>query len=312
MGVPEGLVAHPRSVDALLHAPAHIAIGNRRVQYFERPLVSNTMNSPPLLDIENATIFRGTTRVFDGLTLRVEQHQQVAVIGPNGAGKTTLLKLLNREIYPVAQTNSRVQVLGRSDWNVWALREHLGVVSDDLHMRYRRTTTGLNVVVSGFFSSIGTHGQLARKVTGSKRSRALETMRELGIGDLADVSLERMSTGQQRRCLLARALVHEPSTLILDEPTSGLDLAASFEYLERIRHLIERGHSIVLVTHHLNEIPLEIDRVILLNTGKIVADGPKHEVLTEENLEATYGVPLRVAVVDGHYLAYPRPPSARA
>ena len=264
------------------------------------------MKPPPLLDIENATVFRGTTRVFNALTLRVEQHQQVAIVGPNGAGKTTLLKLMNREIYPVASANSRVQVLGRSDWNVWALREQLGVVSDDLHMRYRRTTTGLNVVVSGFFSSIGTHGQLARKVTGNKRSRALQTMRELGIGDLADVSLERMSTGQQRRCLLARALVHEPSTLILDEPTSGLDLAASFEYLERIGRLIEQGHSIVLVTHHLNEIPLEIDRIVLLNGGQIVADGPKREVLTEENLEATYGVPLRVAVVDGHYLAYPR------
>lgn len=267
------------------------------------------MKPPPLLDIQNATIFRGTTRVFDGLSLRIEQQQQVAVVGPNGAGKTTLLKLINREIYPVASAGSRVQVLGRTDWNVWALREQIGVVSDDLHMRYRRTTTGLNVVVSGFFSSIGTHGQLARRVTGNKRLRALETMRELGIEDLADVSLERMSTGQQRRCLLARALVHEPRTLILDEPTSGLDLAASFEYLERIRRLIDSGHSIVLVTHHLNEIPLEINRVILLNAGEVVADGPKDEVLTEQNLEATYGVPLRIAVVDGHYLAYPRRPA---
>lgn len=263
------------------------------------------MSDAPLLDIVDATVYRGTRRVFDGLSLHIEQGEQLAVVGPNGAGKTTLLKLINREIYPVRSEHSWVKVLGRSDWNVWALRQHIGLISDDLQVRYRRTTTGLDVVVSGFFSSIGTHGQLARKVTAAKRERAHAVMTELGVADLAQVSLERMSTGEQRRCLLGRALVHDPSTLILDEPLTGLDLAASFDYLTRIRQLIKKGRSIVLVTHHFNEIPPDIDRVVLLRAGRIIADGSKRDVLTEENLIATYGVPLCVAEVDGHFLAYP-------
>ena len=114
-----------------------------------------------------------------------------------------------------------------------------------------------------------------------------------------------MSSGQQRRCILGRALVHDPATLILDEPTSGLDFAASFDYLSRIRRLARDGRNIVIVTHHLNEIPPKVDRVILLQEGRVAADGEKASVLTSEKLSAVYETPIRVAEVDGYYLAYP-------
>ena len=113
------------------------------------------------------------------------------------------------------------------------------------------------------------------------------------------------STGHQRRCLLARALVHDPDTLILDEPTAGLDLTASFDYLARIRALVANGKNIVLVTHLLNEIPPDIERVILLKAGTIVADGLKEQVLTAENLLKTYDTVVRLTQIDGYYLAYP-------
>lgn len=137
-------------------------------------------------------------------------------------------------------------------------------------------------------------------------------MDELGVGALARTPLRKMSTGQQRRCLLARALVHDPDTLILDEPTAGLDLAASFDYLARIRRLAADGRNIVLVTHLLNEIPPEIDRVVLLREGEIVADGPKDDVLTAEILERAYDTRIRVAKVDGYFLAYPPEPDSTA
>jgi len=263
------------------------------------------MSEATLIDIHNATLYRGRTRVFDDLSLSIGRHEQVAIIGPNGAGKTTLLKVVNREIYPVVAEGSWVRILGKETWNVWELRAHIGIVSDDLQARYQRRTRGLNVVLSGFFSSVGTHGLLATEVTAAHRERAQALMTELGVGEFADVPLERMSSGQQRRCLLARALVHDPETLILDEPTTGLDLAASFDYLARIRRLIDAGRSIVLVTHHLNEIPPDIDRVVLLRGGEIIADGRKARVLTEENLEAAYGVPLRLEIVNGYYVACP-------
>jgi iron complex transport system ATP-binding protein len=263
------------------------------------------MQDPALIEIDNATIYRGDTRVFDCFSLKIRQHEQVAILGPNGSGKTTLLKLLNREIYPVIQDNASVKILGRSRWNVWELRSHIGIVSHDLQHRYRSTTKGLDVVLSGYLSSVGTHGSLARKLSKLQTVHAKEILDSLGVADLADTPLKKMSTGQQRRCLLARALVHDPDTLILDEPTSGLDLTASFDYLARIRALVANGKNIVLVTHLLNEIPPDIERVILLRAGTIVADGPKEQVLTAENLFKTYDTVVRLTQIDGYYLAYP-------
>ena len=259
----------------------------------------------PLVEIRNATIWRGTTCVFEHLDLIIEQHERVAIVGPNGSGKTTLLKAINRELYPVAKPDSVFRILGRDTWNVWELRKHIGVVSQDLQQRYTPATTALEVVVSGFHSSIGVHGILADRVDEQQIEAARATLGELGIGSLAGTALRSMSTGQQRRCILARALVHKPQTLILDEPTAGLDFAASFDYLARIRKLSDAGRNILIVTHHLNEIPPEIDRVVLLQNGKIAADGHKIDVLTEDKLSDVYEVPVRVKEIDGYYLAYP-------
>lgn len=265
------------------------------------------MGEPLLIDIRNATIWRGTTCVFEHLDLQIAQHERVAILGPNGSGKTTLLKTINRELYPVARAGSSVTILGRDRWNVWELRKHIGVVSHDLHQQYTPSTTAIEVVVSGFYSSIGVQGLLSRRVSRQQVAAAEAVLAELGIEDLRNTPLRSMSTGQQRRCLLGRALVHDPATLILDEPTAGLDLAASFDYLARIRALAAAGRNIVLVTHQLNEIPPEVERVILLSDGRIAADGPKSGVLTAETLSEVYATPVRVREVDGYYLAYPGP-----
>ncbi len=263
------------------------------------------MRDAALVDSNRATIWRGSTRVFDELTLRIEQHERVAILGPNGSGKTTLLKAIMRELYPVASEGSWFRVLGRERWNVWQLRKHIGIVSQDLQERYTPSATGRDVVVSGFHSAIGVHGSVAARVTKAESALALEILDELGVGDLAGTPIRSMSTGQRRRCLLGRALVHDPDTLILDEPTAGLDFRASFDYLARIRRLAAAGRNIVIVTHHLNEIPPEVERVILLDAGAVAADGPKDDVLTGERLSAVYGTNIGVARVDGYFLAYP-------
>jgi iron complex transport system ATP-binding protein len=262
-------------------------------------------NTAPLIEIRNATIYRGTTRVFENFDLEIALNQPVAILGPNGSGKTTLLKVINREIYPARVPGSVVRILGRDRWNVWELRSQIGIVSHDLQTRYRDSTTGRDVVLSGFLSSVGVHGALAARISTANRERANEIMVQLGIDEFAGTPLRHLSTGQQRRCLLGRALVHDPHTLIFDEPTAGLDLAGAFDYLERVRRLSAAGRNIVLVTHMLNEIPPEIDRVILLRSGRIMADGPKRDVLTAANLEAAYDTRVRVREIDGFFLAYP-------
>ena len=262
---------------------------------------------PPLIAIRNATVWRGTTRVFERFSLTIGQGECVAILGPNGSGKTTLLKLVNRELYPVADEAGSVRILGRSRWNVWDLRRHIGLVSPDLQHGFLPSASVLDAVLSGFFASIGVHAQLRGEIEPVQVARAEAVMEQLGLADLRDRAFDTLSTGQQRRCLLGRALVHDPDTLILDEPTAGLDMAAGFQYLAQIRALARKGRNLVLVTHHLDEIPPEIHRVVLLKAGKIVADGGKAAVLTSERLSDVYETAIRISEVDGHYLAYPGP-----
>jgi iron complex transport system ATP-binding protein len=259
----------------------------------------------PLIEIHKATIWRGSTRVFSDFSLVIQQHERVAVLGPNGSGKTTLLKTINRELYPVASENSWIRILGRDRWNVWELRRDIGLVFDDLESGFMPNSTVRDAIVSGFFSSIGVYPQLREQITRPQLKRAEELMRMLGLGGFGDREYRTLSTGQKRRCLLGRALVHDPHTLILDEPTSGLDMTASFDFLIRLRELARRGRNLVLVTHHLGDIPPEIERVIVLKGGMIVADGPKASVLTEDVLSETYDTRLRLVEIEGHYFAYP-------
>ena len=263
------------------------------------------LKEAPLIEISNATVWRGSTRVFHQFSLRIGQHERVAIIGPNGAGKTTLLKLISRELYPVAADDCRVSILGRERWNVWDLRKHIGLVSQDLQSGFMPNATVLETVVSGFFSSIGVHYQLQKDIRPGHIEKASTVLAMLGLEALRDREFKTLSTGQQRRCLLGRALVHDPDTLIFDEPTSGLDMSASFGYLRLIRELANKGRSLVLVTHHLNEIQPEINRVILWKEGKIVADGLKNTVLTSRLISDVYDTRIRIVQEDGYFLAYP-------
>lgn len=260
-------------------------------------------SGPPILDIRTATVFRGRSRVFQDLCLTIEQGRHTVILGPNGAGKTTLLKLLARELYPAASPNTILRLFGRDQWDVWELRSRLGIVSSDLQQGYLGTANGREVVLSGFRSSIGTYAH--QRFTRAETDRAEQLLKEVAGPDLAARPFNSLSTGQQRRLLLARALVHDPEALLLDEPTSGLDIAACFHYLATIRELMRRGKTLILVTHHIHEIPPEIDRVVLLKGGRIVADGPKQAVLTEQALADLFAVPLRLLESSGFYQVVP-------
>lgn len=261
------------------------------------------MPSEHLLSIRNATVYRGHTRVFGRLSLDLRLGQSVAILGPNGAGKTTLMKLLFREIYPVASPGSWVRVLGRQRWHVDELRSHLGVVSPDLQHSYQRDVLGLEVVLSGFYASVGTYRH--QSFTGEQRKRALALLEQLGASALGVRPMAELSTGEQRRLLLSRALVHDPHTLLLDEPLSGLDLSAAFGLLASLRELLRRGKTLVLVTHRVEEIPPEVERVVLLRSGSVFADGSKHATLTSEALSALYETPVRVTRSNGYFHATP-------
>jgi iron complex transport system ATP-binding protein len=261
-----------------------------------------------LLELKGATVVLGDTRVLDGLTLTIADGEHTAILGPNGAGKSTLMKLLALELYPLAGQPS-VRIFGRDRWDVFELRKRLGIVSADLHDRFVHgsadgaawSVRGLDAVLSGFFSSRGLFAH--QEITSAMRDAAQVALARAGVPHLADKPLDRMSTGEARRVLIARALVHGPSALVLDEPTRGLDIGARHRFLEDVRALARGGVTILLVTHHVEEIIPEIGRVILLSKGRVAADGSKKEVLGSPALTDVFGVPLHVHGADGYFHA---------
>jgi len=256
-----------------------------------------------IIEINNATVYRGQNLVFDGLSLVIPDGRNTAILGPNGSGKSTLLKLLSRELYPVHRDGSYVRIYGRERWDIWELRSHLGIISNDLQQQYSANALGIDVLLSGYYSSIGRWKH--QRFTAEQHSRAKEVARSLGISELKDRKFAAMSTGEQRRFLLGRALVNDPDTLVMDEPTSGLDLKACFQYLEIIRHLMSIGKTVVLVTHHIHEIPPEITRVVLLKHGKLIADGMKNIILSDERLSSLFETPIHLTSRNGYYQAVP-------
>lgn len=259
----------------------------------------STTSQPPLLDLRNVCVMRRTRLVLRDLNLQIHQDEHVAILGPNGCGKSTLVKTITRECYPLALENSRMTILGKESWNVFELRSLLGIVSNDLMSFLTGEASALEVVLSGFFSSAGVPPH--REVTAAQRNAAMDALNQLQIAHLADQPVAEMSSGEARRVLIARALVHAPRTLLFDEPSNSLDFAAHESLRQSMRTLAHAGIGLILVTHDLSDIVPEISRVLLMSRGQIVADGLKEAMLQSDSLSSLFGAKVEITRRDGHY-----------
>ena len=264
--------------------------------------------SEPVLELINASVKKGDTTVLHGLTLTIGAGEHTAILGPNGAGKSILLRLLTHEERAMALPDEAppVRVFGDDRWNVFELRPQLGIVSADLHQRFvggnsEGRITGLTAVVSGFIASQGILRYSS--ITSDMRRRAADALEKMGASHLAQRPMNEMSSGEARRVLLARALVTNPRALVLDEPTTGLDVVGRHRFMERVRAIATAGTTLILITHHVEEIIPEIGRVILLRNGRIAGDGAKMDMLTSARLSETFGGPMTVAQQNGYFSA---------
>lgn len=250
------------------------------------------------------TVVKGGKKVLDDLTLKVYEGENVAILGPNGAGKSSLIKSITREYYPLTiEGPSSFMIWGRHQWDVFDLRFLLGIVSNDLQLTCARDITGLELVLSGFFGSIGLYKE---SITPRMRNKAWTIMKFLEIEHLKERNMNAMSSGEARRCLIARALVHDPKALILDEPTTSLDLHALHKFIGLLRKIAKSGTSIILVTQNLQDIFPEINRVILVKKGRITREGKKAEMLTSANMSRLFDTPLHIIRRKGVYYALKR------
>ena len=250
--------------------------------------------------------------MLDRLTLTIQRGEHVAIVGPNGAGKSSLIRLLTLEDYPLATDVDEppLRLFGQVRWDAAALRSRMGIVSAEVHDRFTdgpwvAQVPGLEVVLSGFFASRGVFPH--HEITEAMRERARDALIRTGALHLATARLDRLSTGEARRVLIARALVHAPEALVLDEPTTGLDVVARHHFMEQVRHVAREGTTVLLVTQHIDEIFPEVRRVIVLAEGRLIDDGPKDEVLRGPALAAAFGGPLRVTCEEGYYYVRPGP-----
>jgi iron complex transport system ATP-binding protein len=257
------------------------------------------VHEPALLELQNVSVMRGEKVVLENLSVRIRGDERLAILGPNACGKSTLIKTITRECYPLAQEGTSITILGQERWDVFELRSLLGIVSNDLMSRCTGNASGRDVVLSGFFSStrIFPHHDVDLK----HRELAGAALADLQISHLAERPVREMSSGEARRVLIARALVHQPRALLFDEPSNSLDVGARQNLRQTMSSLAKSGIGIILVTHDLADLIPEIDRVLLMSKGKIVADGPKEEMLQPQRLESLFGIRLDVARQNGYY-----------
>jgi len=266
------------------------------------PLAANV----PLIELDRACVIRGQVRVLHDLSLRIAQGQHTALLGPNGCGKSSFIKLITRELYPLAHADGSVavRVLGQNRWQVDRLRSQLGIVTGDLSSNLA-DMPGLTVeeaVLSGFFASFVVPA--FREVTEDMRQRVRETLALTGALPLLARGYAELSAGETRRVLIARALVNRPQALLLDEPSTGLDLIARQHLIATMRRLAAEGITLVLVTHHIEEVIPEIARVVLLRGGRIIADGPRDDLLRDAPLSDVFGGPIQVVEHEGRLSAF--------
>jgi len=254
-----------------------------------------------VLEFAEVTIRRGEATLLDRVSWRVDEGDRWVVLGPNGAGKTTLLQVAAAQIHPTSGVAGILdEVLGTVD--VFELRPRIGLTSAALAERIPRGERVHDVVVS---ASYGVVGRWRESYDGLDHARAVQLLTEVGAAHLADRTFGTLSEGERKRVQIARALMADPELLLLDEPAAGLDLGGREDLVSTLSVLAADPASpaTVLVSHHVEEIPPGFTHALLLRGGAVVTAGPIHEVVTEEHLAATFGMPLVLVHQDGRWSA---------
>lgn len=250
------------------------------------------VNPDAVLQLVEVTVRRGENVLLDSVSWAVEEDERWAILGPNGAGKSTLINIASATMHP---TSGAAYVLGErlGTVDVFELRPRIGVATAALGLRIPNNERVVDVVVSAGYGVVGrwreAYGRLDVR-------RARQLLNRFGVGELSDRTFGTLSEGERKRVQIARALMTDPELLLLDEPAAGMDLGGREDLLRRLTRFADDpdAPASVLVTHHVEELPPGISHVLLLRDGRVVAAGLAPHVLTDENLTATFGLPIRL------------------
>ena len=254
-----------------------------------------------VIELVDTTIVRGGQRILDSVTWTVNDDERWVVLGANGAGKTTVLQIAGAQIHPTSGVAGVLgEVLGTVD--VFELRPRIGQASSAIAERIPRGERVRDVVVSAAYAVIG---RWREEYDELDHDRAIQLLDRLGAGHLGDRMYGTLSEGERKRVLIARALMTDPELLLLDEPAAGLDLGAREDLVATLGMLASDpvAPALVLVSHHVEEIPPGFTHVLMLRHGSVVAAGPIESTLTDATLTSTFETPLQITRTDGRYAA---------
>ena len=254
------------------------------------------------IELVHVNVVRSGRPVLHNINLSIESGEHIALLGPNGCGKSTLLKTICCELYPLAEPTMRVSILGSERWDLTELKQKLGVVQNEIPGKPMLNTTGRDAILTGFFSSSTLWPNLV--VTPQMQNRADDLIERIGATDLRQRLFGEMSAGQQKRILIGRALVNSADCLLLDEPSNALDIAAQRNLRDLTITLAAHGTTILHITHHIADIIPAMKRVLLMQDGRIVADGEREELLTEPVLSDLFRTPVNLTERNGFVHAW--------
>lgn len=254
-----------------------------------------------IIEFENVHVSYTSQIVLEKLNLTIKENEHWAILGSNGSGKSTLIKLIASEIHPRKQYTYKKLILGQERYSLFELKKAMGIITNDLHNYFEKHgnfLTGYEVVISGYYSSIGVFKH--QDFSNEQHQRAGEVLKFLNIEHLKEKQVHTMSTGELRKCIIGRALIHKPKAFILDEPTVGLDIKAQQDFLQLLRKLSHEA-SIILVTHHLEEIFPEISHVALLKNQTIFKQGKKENIMSSQNISQTFDANINLNYLNQRY-----------
>lgn len=254
-----------------------------------------------IINFTNVSVIRNDKKILKDINIDINTGENIIILGPNGSGKSTFLKLLTRQIYPSYTDDCTVcKVCDRTVWDISELRHLMGIVSNDMQYDFNFDITGYETVLSGFFGSVGLFTN--HKVTPVMEEKAKQMIEFMEISHLQNKYMNIMSAGENKKFLIARALVSEPKILVLDEPTNNLDIAASKKFKNILSKIIAHKTNVICITHQVFDIIPEISRIIMFKDGQIFKDGQVYDVLNSENLSSLFNIKVELINTKEGYL----------
>ncbi len=241
-------------------------------------------------EAKNINCFKNGFRVIKNLNLKISYSENVILIGPNGSGKSSLIEVINRNIYPVINNESKLKIFDKELINLWELRSRISTVNNDIKNRINPNLKVLDLILSGLY---GRYCYIPNK---SERDlyKVENIMKKMGISNLSKKNFAYLSDGEKQISLIARALIKKPDILILDEPIANLDYKSKFFVIDKINELSKLNTKIFCVTHNISMVTSIFNRVIMLKNGEIIADGYQDNVINSKNLKKLYGIDVKV------------------